>query len=172
VVGLLGNHYLSLFASADQENQRLADELKDLEKLLKKTAEKRKVTDAISDWNANSVVWLDELRDLSAKIPPGQDLVLHRLSMAPSRGGRASISFQGLAREQKVVTRMENSLRDERHEVQTPRVEEHTRDKSFSWNFETSVSVQPEKEDSADRTAKDQKPDEVKISSRTRQERN
>lgn len=141
-MGLAGGYYLwDIFSTADAENKRLAEELADLESLVKKTAEKKKVIDALDDWNNNTIVWLDELRDFSSKVPSGQDLVIQRLSMSPARAGRATIAFQGLAREPNVVTRMEATLRDGRHEVQTPRVDERVQDKSYTWNFETSVSV-------------------------------
>jgi hypothetical protein len=144
LLGGAGAYYLwDIFSTADAEIKRLASELSDLEGLVKKTTEKKKVADALEDWNANSVVWLDELRDFSAKLPTGQDLVLQRLTMSPARGGRASLAFQGLAREPNVVTRMEATLRDTRHEVQTPRVDERIQDKSYPWNFETSVSLTP-----------------------------
>jgi|GEM_PF-437844 len=144
LLGGAGAYYLwDVFSTADAEIKRLASELSDLEGLVKKTTEKKKVADALEDWNANSVVWLDELRDFSAKLPTGQDLVLQRLTMSPARGGRASLAFQGLAREPNVVTRMEATLRDTRHEVQTPRVDERIQDKSYPWNFETSVSLTP-----------------------------
>ena len=146
-IGLLGGagaYYLwDVFSTADAEIKRLASELSDLEGLVKKTTEKKKVADALEEWNVNSVVWLDELRDFSSKLPTGQDLVLQRLTMSPARGGRASLAFQGLAREPNVVTRMEATLRDTRHEVQTPRVDERIQDKSYPWNFETSVSLTP-----------------------------
>lgn len=165
-MGLAGGYYVwDLFGAADAENKRLADELADLESLVKKTVEKKKVIDALDDWNNNSIVWLDELRDFSSKIPSGQDLVIQRLTMSPARGGRATIAFQGLAREPNVVTRMEATLRDPRHEVQTPRVDERVQDKSYTWNFETSISVSaakptapvaedPEKSTTATRTSR------------------
>ena len=148
LVGGLGGYYVwDTFSTADAEIKRIADDLADLESLVKKTAEKKKVIDALDDWNTNSVVWLDEIRDLSAKFPSGQDLVLQRLTMSPARGGRASIAFQGLAREPNVVTRMEATLRDSRHEVQTPRVDERVQDKTYTWNFETSISLSAAKQE-------------------------
>ena len=146
VVGGAGGFYVwDGQAKADAEIKKLNESLANLDTLVKKTAEKKKVADAIEEWTSNSVVWLDELRDLSSKFPPGQDLVIQRLSMTPSRSGKATVSFQGLAREAKVVTRMEASLRDGRHEVQTPRVEERVQDKTYSWSFETGISLTPAK---------------------------
>lgn len=146
VIGGAGGYYVwEGQAKADAEIKKLNESLASLDALVKKTADKKKVTDAIEEWNSSSVVWLDELRDLSAKFPPSQDLVIQRLAMTPSRSGKASVSFQGLAREPKVVTRMEASLRDNRHEVQTPRVEERVQDKTYPWSFETGVSLTPAK---------------------------
>ncbi|HEY0983052.1 hypothetical protein [Schlesneria sp.] len=145
VVGLMlavaGYYQWDLIASADAENHRLQEELSDLEKLVKKTTEKKKVIAALDEWNTNSIVWLDELRDLSSRFPSGQDIVLQRLTMSPARGGKANVAFQGLVREPGVVTRMEATLRDARHEIQTPRVDERVQDKSYTWNFESLLSL-------------------------------
>ena len=143
--GSIGYYVYESFAKLTAEQKQLTSDLADLTSRIKKSADKKKMAEAIEDWNGNSVIWLDELRDLSAKFPPGQDLVIQRLAMTPTRAGRASISFQGLARESKVVARMESALRDNRHEVQTPRIEERVLDKMYSWSFDTSIGVSPNK---------------------------
>lgn len=148
--GSVGYYVYETFAQLNEQQKKLSSELADLTSRIKKSADKKKMAEAIEDWNGTSVIWLDELRDLSAKFPPGQDLVIQRLAMSPSRGGRASIAFQGLARESKVVSRMESGLRDSRHEVQTPRIEERVLDKMYSWGFDTSISVAPNKIDVED----------------------
>lgn len=164
------------FSDIDAKIKQLNAELADLKTQEKKSADKRKSTEALEDWVGNSVVWLDELRDLSANFPSGQDIVIQRLAMSPARGGRAGISFQGAARESKVVPRMESTLRDPRHEIQTPRVEERAQDKLYPWTFDTSISLTPEKVDfkpvekkkssGDDKSASDEKPaDETKSSS-------
>lgn len=133
------------FAAADEEIKQLTDDLKTLEKTIKKNAEKRQVAESLEEWNRNSIVWLDELRNLSTGLPSGQDMVLQRLNVSSSRGGKGLVSFQGLAREPQVITQMEVTLRDDRHEVQTPRIEERAQEKTLSWGFETAISVTPAK---------------------------
>lgn len=135
------------FSAVDAEIKRLNTELADLKAQEKKSADKRKSIEALEDWVGNSVVWLDELRDLAANFPSGQDIVIQRLAMSPSRGGRAGISFQGAARESKVVPRMEAALRDSRHEIQTPRVDARAQDKLYPWSFDASITLIPEKMD-------------------------
>ena len=143
-----GLYYLwETFSKLDAEIAKLKNDSAKLKTQIKKSGEKKNVTDAIEDWNASSIIWLDELRDLASKFPSGQDLVIQRLTMTPSRSGRATIAFQGLASESRIVTRMESALRDARHEVQTPRVEERTQDKLYSWSFDASVSLSPAKLD-------------------------
>ena len=159
--GSLAYYLWETFSSADAEILKLKNELAKLKTQVKKSSEKKHVTEAIEDWNASGIVWLDELRDLASKFPSGQDLVIQRLAMTPTRGGRASISFQGLARESKVVMRVESALRDARHEVHIPRVEERTQDKLYSWSFDTSISLSPAKKDLEDLFGKDEtKPDD------------
>lgn len=172
IFGSIGYYVYESFAKLNSEQKKLAADFADLTTRIKKSSDKKKMAEAIEDWNGNSVIWLDELRDLSAKFPPGQDLVIQRLAMSPARAGRASISFQGLARESKVVARMESALRDNRHEVQTPRIEERVLDKMYSWSFDTSISVSPNKidvEDLIDKPAEE--PVEPKPKKRTSKEK-
>ena len=145
-VGGMGTYYMSeRFAEVDKELKDMRADLAEQDKFLKKYADKRKAADAIEEWNSNGIIWLDELRELSTRFPPGRDLVIQRVAMAQSRAGKGTITFAGLAREAKVVARMESALRDARHEVQTPRVEERPSDKWYSWSFDASISLTPKK---------------------------
>jgi hypothetical protein len=136
----LGYYAWSEVAAADEEVQRLTDELKERDDLLKRTAEPRQLVEAVRDWQSGEIVWLDELRDLSLRFPSGRELIVQRMTMATDRSG-GGIEFNGMVRDQEVVTRMEQGMRDQYHEVRSRRLQERDQGKGYPWVFETSMSV-------------------------------
>ncbi len=129
-------------AAADEEIARLTAEIKERDKLLDSTAEARAVVRAVRAWESGAIVWLDELRDLCVRLPSARDLVVQRMTMALDRGGGGGIELTGTARDPQVVVRMEQSLRDDYHEVRSKRVQERE-SKGYAWTFESSISVAP-----------------------------
>ena len=65
------------------------------------------------------------------------------MSLAPARGseGGGAISFQGLVRDSSTVTRMEHSLRDRYHRVQSPTVRQREQGGDYPWHFGASMGV-------------------------------
>ena len=128
---------------ADAEVQELSDRLKDLGKLLKQAGGEKQIVGAVHDWLAGDVDWLDELRDLSIRLPSGRDMVLSRIMMSSApRSGGGDVDIKGLVRDPSVVTRMESGVRDKYHEVRSKRIrQELVREKAYTWHFETSMSV-------------------------------
>jgi Tfp pilus assembly PilM family ATPase len=113
-----------------------------------KTISKQKATMAsIRDWEKGDVNWLDELRDLSIRFPNAQDILIHRLSLSSSKKGGGSISLNGLARSPSVVELMEQNIRDDYHQIRTPRVREQLKDKEYSWHFDTTVAIRKRKKE-------------------------
>lgn len=143
VAMFVGGDFVSAkLAEVDATNRELESELRDLKKAAKKLGEQNKVVDAVRDWLAGDVNWLDELRDLSIRFPTARDMILLRTSMASTpRAGGGEVILQGVVRDPLVVSRMETNVRDKYHELSSKRVQERIRDKTYSWHFETSISV-------------------------------
>jgi len=140
-VAALGYWAWSEVSDADAEIRRLSQEVQDRKDLLKQTAGKRQLVEAIRSWESGEVNWLDEIRDLSVRFPPARDLIVQRMTMTADRSGGGGVEFSGMARDPMVVTRMEQNVRDEYHEVRSRRVQERDQGKGYSWVFETSMSV-------------------------------
>jgi Tfp pilus assembly protein PilN len=136
-----GYQVWSQVASAENRIRGLAAELRQKDDVLKRTAEQSQRIDAIADWQAGEIVWLDELRELSLRLPASRDLVLMRMSMTPERSGGGNVEFTGLVRDPLIVARMEQNLRDQFHDVRSKRIQERGPGKGYSWVFETSMSV-------------------------------
>jgi hypothetical protein len=67
--------------------------------------------------------------------------MLSRLSITPSQGGGGMVKFQGVVRDASVVTTIEQNLRDDFHQLRTPRVEERPQNELHPWHFETSMRI-------------------------------
>lgn len=128
-------------ADYDEEIAFQNDQLKTLKSTEKKIASKKKVADAIRNWESGEVNWLDELRDLSVRWPGSQDVVISRMLMSPSRGGGGVINLQGMASQAAVVRQIEERIRDEYRVVRAPRLQERESSDGLNWSFEASVSV-------------------------------
>jgi len=115
--------------------------LQDRNDLVKRTAGQRALVEAIGPWEKGEVVWLDELRDLSMRFPSSRDLIVQRMTMTADRSGGGGIEFSGTVRDPQVVTRLEQDVRDQYHEVRSKRLQERDQGKGYPWVFETSMSV-------------------------------
>ena len=82
------------------------------------------VVNSLRAWHNTEMNWLDELRDLSVRFPSGADMVVLQMAFSPGRAGGATITFSGLARDPKIVVRMESNIRDRYHDIRSKRVQE------------------------------------------------
>ena len=143
LVAVGGFHVWESLAELDQQNAKLSERLNELEQSLKKASRKRIVAESIQAWQASHVNWLDELRDFCNRFPSSRDAVILHLALAPSRDGGGELDFNGVVRDPAIVLRMENRIRDDFHQMRSPRVQERVQDKNYSWHFESRVVVQP-----------------------------
>ena len=137
-----GYYYWDLLAQADAANRNLAQEIKTCEERLKRYSQQKQVADYVRAWKSGEVVWLDELRDLSLRLPSSRDVVLQRMTLTGGRGGGV-IHVQGMVRDSSVVARIDHNLHDPYHTVAPRRVGEHPRGEDYSWLFERSIAVLP-----------------------------
>jgi len=137
----VGYYVWDEIATADGDAEVLAAELKEKQDLLKRTARQKELIQAVRDWKAGEVVWLDELRELALRMPSGRDLIVLRMSMLSERAGGGSIEITGMVRDPLVVPKMEQAVRDQYHEVRSRRVQERGQAGGYSWLFESSMSV-------------------------------
>ena len=117
--------------------------MKTCEETLSAYREQKQIADYVGAWKAGEVVWLDELRDLSLRLPSSRDVLFLRMTMTGGRGGAGVIHLQGLARDPSVVARIDRSLHDPYHAVASRRVGEDPRGEDPAWLFERSITVLP-----------------------------
>ena len=139
----------TVWASQEQakiasENEKLSHQLDQLRKEAKSSAKLVAVSKSIEAWNAGSIVWLDELRDLSLKFPPASDIKIRGMSISPLRSsGAAMIRINGTVRDPTVVVQLDHNLRDaHRNSTSTNLREQSDKEGSQpSWRFETVVTT-------------------------------
>ena len=131
----------------DQQNQALAERRNELKDLAKQVQPKLRLAGAIDSWEDSRISWLDELRDLTVRMPSSRELTVQRFSASPSRGGNATVTFSGESRAPEVITQMEQSLRDEHHAPRTPGVRERPAQDRSLWTFQTTMTVKPRSPD-------------------------
>ena len=93
----------------------------------------------IEAWDTADVNWLDELHDLSLRLPSSRDILLLRMHMSPARGGGGVVGFNGLVRDPRVVVRMETDIRDFYHGISSRHQQQRSKSGDYTWSFETSI---------------------------------
>lgn len=120
----------------------LRDKLDRTTSQLDKIQQKQAVVDAVWQWQAENVNWLDELYDLTRSFPAGSDAMIRRLSASPGRDGSSVIDLSVFVRAPDVITKMDDQLRDEYHDVRSKGVSEQGAG-DYPWQFETRITLQP-----------------------------
>ena len=141
VSGLLLWNFWRQYSEVAEENAALAAELQQLEQAAKKAAQQGRLVRAVAEWANSEIVWLDELADLSLRLPSARHLVLSRFTAScGTKGG--NIFLQGYVRDPRILQQMEYSIRDPYRRIQTPRIFEREMGGETAWSFESSVVVQ------------------------------
>ena len=96
---------------------------------------------AIDAWRASDIVWLNEMKRLAEKLPPPEDVMLTEVRFAAQQGGGGKIEFDGLVKSLDTVQKVENSLRDAGHQVQSLGTSRDTDTKPYEWDFGTEINL-------------------------------
>lgn len=136
LVLFLGYGYFNR-TSLEREIKTLSATKLELEKTAKITATRRTQLTAIEDWLADHVNWFEQLAWLSRKAPPAQEMILNELVLNANK--RGSMTLKAMLRDSSVVQPMENSLHDEKHDVQTGEKGEVKGNSQYHFRFNLSV---------------------------------
>jgi hypothetical protein len=143
VLAVGGYQYWEKLAAMDEVNQNLKAERKEIDESLKQFAPDRDLVETLEDWRANEIVWLDELRDLSRRLPASRDLLVHRLAFSSGRGGGGIVDLQGVARDASVISSIDQTMRDDYHQLNIKRVGDQPQAGEYPWTFERTMTVAP-----------------------------
>jgi Tfp pilus assembly PilM family ATPase len=127
----------------DDTNEGLAQQLRDRDDLVREASKDRQLIEAVRQWKASDVNWLDELRDLSERFPSMRQARVTQLSLTPGRSG-GQIHLQGLVRDPGVAAEIERRLREAGHEeVRSKHILPREGQENYTRSFEISASVPP-----------------------------
>jgi len=130
----------SQFAEIETEIAKLKIRRNELNDLVKKTRTKRNLAKVLARWEGSRIDWLDELRDLTVRIPSSPKLSLQQFTASPTQKG-AVVSFRGTSQSPEAIRQMEISLADQYHQLKTPGIRERKQGKKSIWTFQTTMTI-------------------------------
>jgi len=143
VVGLLFLYRSIRIEQLTEEAQELEAEVKKWEALAGQTTKLQKAATDIQAWQAGDLVWLDEVRWLSERLPSAEEAMLTQFQASTTaRGGE--MRLEGLARSVDTIKAAEEKLRDREHRLIGKETAESTSQKGYSLRFNSSIYVGPE----------------------------
>jgi len=131
----------SQFSAIQNDINGLKSRRNELNELVKKTRKKRNLAKVLKRWENSRMSWLDELRDLTIRIPSSPELSVQQFSISPTQTG-ALVSFRGTGRSPEAIRKMEISLSDKYHQLKIPGIRERKQGNKSIWTFQTTMKVQ------------------------------
>ena len=141
VLLLGGGGYVWLQLRAlDEEIAGLLQQSAQADKAVEHARKVEERADAIGQWASREIIWLDELAELAADLPPAQEAVLASIEGALTREG-AELRLQGYVKSAGTVSSLEANLRDDRHRVELRRHQQDSKMRDYAWRFESTVVI-------------------------------
>lgn len=107
-------------------------------KLVDKQSEIADGARVVDAWRADEVNWLEELRELSERLPEGKAATIRRMSGTATPAG-ASFELSVQVDDPSTVAKLESSLREAGATVTSRRVSERGAGSDYPWQFETRI---------------------------------
>ncbi|MBP88262.1 MAG: hypothetical protein CMJ64_16350 [Planctomycetaceae bacterium] len=97
----------------------------------------------IQEFLDNDITWLDELSDLSERLPPPEEVIVTHLNFATRIPKGAQIVVDGLAKDSEQVTDVRNSLRANGRRLLSTGEQDAPRGDEYHWQFKETVLIEP-----------------------------
>ncbi|MCA9133634.1 MAG: hypothetical protein KDA45_10785, partial [Planctomycetales bacterium] len=146
-IGLAVYFMLADLRQLRDEVAGLESELADSKKLAAKFQEKADQVAVVESWLADQVDWLDELNELSSRLPDGQNATVRRLT-ASANGSRAVVDLSVQVAKQENISQLENRIRSAKYDATSKRISQNADSAEYPWQFETHVSFAVERPNS------------------------
>jgi len=160
-----------LFAEVDGRIADVQPQLKEITEAVKATTGMRRQASGLARWDASRMNWLDELRDLTIRMPSSPELTVRQFAATPAGSGY-TVTFQGTSRSPKAHREMEVGIQDKYHTTRTPSFSESGSGRNTQWNFRTTLQIRrrSKKEYKAHRSlVSSEQPEQPEASSKTKQ---
>ncbi|MCH2211662.1 MAG: hypothetical protein MK110_10185 [Fuerstiella sp.] len=130
----------SLFAEQHREIAELKAQLEPITESLRKTAPLIRQASGLSRWERSRMNWLDEIRDITIRMPSSPDVSVRQFAATPARTG-FTVTFQGISSSPEAHRAMEIGIQDRYHTTRTPSFSESRSGKDVVWNFRTTLQI-------------------------------
>ncbi len=130
----------SLFAEWHDKIAELTPEIDSMKELVKETSPMRRQAAGLARWDSSRMNWLDEIRDLTIRMPSSPELSVRQFAASPSGRG-FTVTFQGTSRSPEAHRAMEVGIQDRYHTTRTPSFSESRQGNDVVWNFRTTLQI-------------------------------
>lgn len=127
---------------------RLDGQIEGLQTLLQ---ERKKATDdavdriakveSVVNWEAAGVNWLEQMRDISQRIPPAEKARFQKVQMRLTPSAEGLITIEGVVDQQATIGAINQSLQHENRKVHGEMSEVTNREEGYPWHFKQSVTL-------------------------------
>ena len=139
LVLIIGVYFLLADVSQlGDEVQKLEGELANARKLTAKYQEKADQVATIENWLSDQVDWVNELNELSKRLPDGQNATVRRLT-ASANSGSAIIDLAVQVAKQETISQFEGSIRSAKYGVTSKQISQNPESEEYPWQFETRI---------------------------------
>ena len=167
-LALIGTIWWSLDVNQLKDsNATLKTELAELEKQYDQLSEKTAVVDQIATWQGDDINWLDELRELSQRFPERSLVQVKSMTLSSSPANPGVIVMNLQAKDENVITKMEQTIRDEFHQVRTNQFSQSDSEEELPWQFGASILLSRRDRDQFSLTPGAKPPEEEQDSAET-----
>lgn len=146
-----GAYYVySMFDEWNHRIEDLEEQLAQLDEQVSSTASMRRQALGVGRWERSRMNWLDELRDITIRMPSSPELTVGQFAATPTGSG-FTVAFKGTSQTPEAHRAMELGIQDRYHTTRTPSFRENRVGDKVFWNFTTTLQIR--KRDKKDYTA-------------------
>lgn len=127
--------------SLDSQIKTLTKDLADKEKTVKQGKLVRDQTAKLDQFLAADVNWLEELRAVSEKAPPPNEIRVNGLFASAKPKGGGTVTLEAVASDPAKIHELENALRDANHVVQGSGGKKDDKLTGLTWRFREAIDV-------------------------------
>jgi hypothetical protein len=137
----LGASFYLYLHRLDRHIQTLQSESRDWDEKVKESEQLRARVGEIDTFALGDINWLDEIHDLSVKLPPAEQAIIEQATFSVRPGGGGQIVLEGHVRDPAAIEALETALRDDRHHVVGSGGQFDERQDEYRWRFKETILV-------------------------------
>lgn len=123
------------------KSQELKKQLSQTQKKIDDMKTRTAVVDYFDDWQKDDINWLEELRGLSSRFPERTETQVKNMTLSVGSNRRGVISMNLRAKDDLVISRLEQAIRDSFHQIRTNQLSQNSADTEYPWQFGASILV-------------------------------